>query len=329
MNAPPSLPPPNYRREIQRYKIQISITVILLLLFLIFLIGNPDVFLRYDIYRAFMSTMPFFGIMALSATFVVTLGEIDLSFPSVLGFSSWVFGTTYVATNSFLLSLVVCLLIGTFAGLVNGLLVARVGIPSIVATIGTMFLWRGLVNMAAQGKGIALVSLKESWMHSIFAGRLFDELPTQFIALVVIALILGFIYSRHQFGSHVLFVGDNQDSAKMMGIRVEIIKIYCFMQLGFFAALSGVFLTCEVTYFWPTQGGGMLLTTPAAVFIGGTSVFGGKGTIYGSFVGILIIGSLEAGIVAIGLTGFYVQFLYGLLITVSVSLYAVLLRRTV
>ena len=73
----------------------------------------------------------------------------------------------------------------------------------------------------------------------------------------------------------------------------------------------------------------MLLTTLAAVFIGGTSVFGGKGTIYGSFVGILIIGSLEAGIVAIGLTGFYVQFLYGLLITVSVSLYAVLLRRTV
>ncbi len=310
------------------YNIQIAITLILAGLYLLFLIGNPEVFLRYDIYRSFMSTMPFFGILALSMTLVVTLGEIDLSFPSVLGFSSWVFGTVYVSSESFLLALATCLLVGIIAGLVNGLLIAKVGIPSIVTTIGTMFLWRGLVNMAAEGKGIALVSLRDSPLHAVFVGRLFgDALPMQFVWMLAIALLLGLFYRRHRFGSHVLLVGDNPASAAMMGIKVDRIKIICFMLMGGSAALAGVFLTSEVTYFWPSQGDGMLLTALAAVFMGGTSVFGGRGTIYGTLVGVLIIGSLEAGIVAIGLTGFYVQFLYGLLITLSVATYALLLRR--
>ena len=310
------------------HDIQIAITLILVALYVLFLVGNPDVFLRYDIYRSFMSTMPFFGVMALSMTFVVTLGEIDLSFPSVLGFSSWIFGTVFVWTDSFLLALVACLLVGLGAGLFNGFLVAKVGIPSIVATIGTMFLWRGLVNMAAQGKGIPLVDLRQSALYDVFVGRLFDDaLPMQFVWMLLIALVLGLFYRRHRFGSHVLLVGDNAASAAMMGIRVDRIKIACFMLVGGCAALAGMFLTSEVTYFWPSQGDGMLLTALAAVFIGGTSVFGGRGTMYGSLIGVFIIGSLEAGIVAIGLTGFYVQFLYGLLITVSVAIYALLLRR--
>jgi simple sugar transport system permease protein len=82
-----------------------------------------------------------------------------------------------------------------------------------------------------------------------------------------------------------------------------------------------------VTYFWPSQGQGYLLTTLAAVFIGGTSVFGGMGTIFGTFVGAIIIGSLEAGIIAIGLTGFWIQLIYGLIIMVSVSIYAILLKK--
>lgn len=315
-------------RRLGRYRIQISILAILIILYTVFLAGNPAVFTRFDIYRAFMSTMPFFGLMALSATLVVTLGEIDLSFPSVLGISSWVLGTVFVASDSLPLALAACLLTGLFAGAVNGLLVARVGIPSIVATIGTMFLWRGAVNIAAQGKGIALVSLKESWLHPVFTGRLFDgALPMQFVWMIVIALLLGLIYRRHRFGNHVLFIGDNADGAAMMGINVDRVRILSFMLVGLSAALAGVFLTNEVTYFWPSQGGGLLLTTLAAVFIGGTSVWGGRGTIYGTFVGVLIIGSLEAGIVGIGLTGFYVQFLNGLMIIISVSIYALLLRR--
>ena len=314
-------------RVIRRNRIPLSILAILLLLYLIFLVGNPTVFTQFDIYRSFMSTMPFFGIMALSATLVVTLGEIDLSFPSVLGLSSWVFGTVFLASDSFPLALVACLAVGAVVGLGNGLLVAKVGIPSIVATIGTMFLWRGLVNILAEGRGLALVSLRETPWHALFVGRLFGEIPAQFVWMLGLAALFGLVYRRHAFGGHVLFVGDNQESARMMGINVDRVKILCFVQLGACAALAGVFLTNEVTYFWSTQGEGTLLMTLAAVFIGGTSVFGGKGTMFGTLIGVFIIGSLEAGIVAIGLTGFYVQFIYGLMIIVAVTFYALVMRR--
>ena len=313
---------------IREYKLQISILGILIILYTIFLIGNPAVFTQFPIYRSFMTTMPFFGLMAVSVTYVVTLGEMDLSFPSVLGISSWVFGTVFIATDSFVLAIVGCLLVGLVAGMINGLIVTKIGVPSIVATIGTMFLWRGLVNVLSHGKGIALVGLRESPLHDIFVGRAFGLIPAQFIWFVIITIGFSLVYRRHQYGSHLLYVGDNAESARMMGIDVDRVKIIAFMQMGFFAALAGIFLAAEVTYFWPTQGDGMLLTTLAAVFVGGTSVFGGTGTIFGTFIGVIIIGSLEAGIIAIGLTGFWVRFLNGLLITVSVSVYAFMLRRS-
>ena len=104
--------------------------------------------------------MPFFGIIAISATFVVTLGEIDLSFPSIVGITSLTFGMLLTATDgNFFIAFLLATSLGMFAGLINGLLVTKIGIPSIVATIGTLFFWRGLVNVISQGSGIAIVDL--------------------------------------------------------------------------------------------------------------------------------------------------------------------------
>ena len=103
--------------------------------------------------------------------------------------------------------------------------------------------------------------------------------------MLVLGIAFWLLMNRHRFGSHVLFVGDNMDSSRMMGINVERVKTIVFMQMGFFAAFAGILSTLEVTYFWPSQGQGYLLTTLAAVFIGGTSVFGGMGTIFGTFTG--------------------------------------------
>ncbi len=312
----------------QRNRVQVSTAGMLLLLYAIFIISRPSTYLSIDIYRSFMISIPFYGIMALSATYVVTLGEIDLSFPSIYALSGWVFATLYAHTHSFPLALAACLLVGAVAGLGNGLLVTKVGVPSIVATIGTMFLWRGLVNVLTQGRGVPLADVTADPFHRLFVGQLFGIVPMQFVWFLGCAVLLGLIYKRHRFGSHVLFVGDNEASARMMGIAADRVKIACFVQLGFFSALSCVFLLNQMLFFWATTGEGYLLTTLAAVFIGGTSVFGGKGTMIGTFIGVLIIASLEPGIIAVGLTGFWTQFIYGLLITVSVSIYALMLPRS-
>ena len=315
------------RAFIHTYRFQISIIGLLVVLYAVFIIAAPGTYLSYNIYRSFMISIPFFGLMAMSATFIVTLGEIDLSFPSIAGFSGWVFASTYVATGSFIIALLACLATGALLGLINGLLVTKVGIPSIVATIGTMFLWSGLVNVVTEGRGIPISQINDNPLHPFFTGELFGVIPAQFIWFVVGSIVLGLIYKRHTFGSHVLFIGDNAASARMMGIRVDFVKTMCFVIMGVSAALSVVFILNQLTFFWATTGSGYLLTTLAAVFIGGTSVFGGRGTMIGTFVGVLIIASLEPGIIAVGLTGFWTQFIYGLLITISVSVYAVMLRR--
>lgn len=314
-------------RFLARNKIDVAITLIFIALYAVFIIGAPNVYLRLDIYRSFMSTLPFMGFLALAVTFVVTLGEIDLSFPSIMGVAAWIFGTVFIASGSLAVALLACTLVGGLCGSLNGVLVARVGIPSIVATIGTMFLWRGFVNVLAEGKGIPLVALMESPLYPILVGRLPGGIPMQFIWFLVAAVALILVYRRHLFGSHVLFTGDNETSARMMGIKTGRVKLICFIVTGVAAALSGVFLLSEVTYFWPTTGEGFLLPALAAVFIGGTSVFGGRGSMYGTFIGVLIIGSLEAGIVALGISGFYTQLIYGLIITLAVTIYALIMRR--
>ena len=311
------------------HRLEISIFVIAIILYFIYLFGAPLAFSRFPIYRAFMQSMPFFGIIAISATFVVTLGEIDLSFPSIVGITSLTFGMVLTGTEgNFFLAFLASMSLGMFAGLINGLLVTKIGIPSIVATIGTLFFWRGLVNVVAQGSGIAIVDVAEyTWHHTLFVSKVFGYIPAQFIWFLVLTIMMQWIYRYHKFGNHIHFVGDDKASAQMMGINVDNVKIIAFVQLGFFSAFAGMLTMYEMLYFWPTQGSGLMLTTLAAVFVGGTSVFGGKGTIIGSFIGVLIIGSLESGIVALGLSGFYIQFIYGLMITLSVTIYALIQRK--
>jgi simple sugar transport system permease protein len=316
-------------------RLELSITGVLIGIFLLFLIGSPQTFTRFDIYYSFMSTIPFSGIMALAITFVIITGEMDLSFPSIMGYSAWVFSklvNVFIEQGmnpnlAILIATLGCFLTGLAAGALNGILVNKVRIPSLVATIGTMFFWRGMVNVCGQGFGLSLVPVNETVLFKVFVGRLAGLIPAQAIWLVLLGAGFWFILRRHRFGSHVLLVGDNVESARMMGIRVERVKTIVFMQMGLFASLAGIMASLEVTYLWPSLGEGYLLRTLASVFVGGTSVFGGIGTIFGTFVGSIIIGSLEGGIVAIGLTGFWTQLIYGLIIVVSLSLYSLLRRK--
>jgi len=316
-------------------RLELSILGVFIGIFLLFLIGSPRTFTRFDIYYSFMSTIPFSGIMALAITLVIISGEMDLSFPSIMGFAGWVFAKLSNVliergTNpnlTILITTLCCFATGIIAGALNGMLVVKIRIPSLVATIGTMFFWRGLVNVCGQGFGETLVPVKDTFLFKVFVGRLGEAIPAQALWFLVLTAAFWLILKRHKFGSHVLIVGDNVESARMMGIRVNRVKMTVFMQMGLFASLAGILASLEVTYLWPSLGEGYLLRTLAAVFVGGTSVFGGVGTMFGTFIGAIIIGSLEGGIVAIGLTGFWTQLIYGLIIVVSLSIYSYFRRR--
>jgi len=311
----------------KKYYKQVGLLLISVLVIVIFMITSPQVFLGSRIYFTFMSTVPFVGIMALGLTLVLVSGEIDMSFPAVMAFSGYVFATIYELTGSAMLGFVGLLTTGATIGLCNGLLVTKIGIPSIIATLGMQFLVRGATHILAKGFQKVLRGIGDHILYTIFAGKVGGLIPAQFFWFALLAILIWFLLFRHRFGNHVLFVGDNKSAAHILGVNVDKTKILVFVLMGALAAFAGFLDSLRMRTWWPTMGEGYMMTTFATVFVGGTSMFGGEGTIFGTFVGAFLIGSLEAGIVAAGLTGFWTQFIYGIIILIAVTLHTLIRKR--
>lgn len=305
---------------------QLAIIGVFVLMWLTFIILAPQTFLAPQIYRAFMSTIPFFAIMALPLTMVIIAGEMDLSFPSLMAIGMVAFIFVFNATGSVLLGLLASLATGFLAGLMNGAIVVWVGVPSLVVTIGTQFFWRGAVLVLLGGQGSTLVAARDTLTYNLLVGKV-ATIPMQMIWLVLIAIAIWVLLNRHRLGAQVYVIGDNVQTARLMGINTRLTRMLVFALVGLASAFAGVLASLQVSFFWPSLGEGYLLRTLAAVFLGGTSVFGGVGTVFGTFIGSFIIGAIEAAIVAIGLTGFWTQLIYGLIIILSVSMHAVVRRR--
>ena len=305
---------------------QLLISGVLAALWAFFVCMAPESFLSKDIYLSFMSTIPFITIVAVGMTLVVVTGEMDLSFASNMAMSGFVFAVVSESTGSVLLGFVTGIFCGCLIGALNGIVIVGTGVPAIVATIGFDFLWRGCVMLLSGGTALALGFLRESSAASFFIGRIYG-IPIQALWAVVFAVFTSLVYHRTSFGDNLRFIGDSRVVALMMGLPVNLSRIGAFMYLGFAAAFAGILATMEMANWWPTQGDGYLLLVFASVFIGGTSVYGGTGTVWGTFVGSVIMGIIEAGIVSSGWSGFWTRFVDGFVLLISVSFYALASKR--
>jgi simple sugar transport system permease protein len=314
-------------RFLRKWALQIAITLVGILVYLFFYWRSPLAFGAYDIYNSLMMTTPFYAIMAIPLTLVIIAKEIDLSFISVMAWGMAVYNVVFIWTGNVYLGFIACLLAGLLAGLLNGLIVVRLGIPSLVATIGTQFFWRGAVLVVTNGQGSGMAAVQNTFLYPLLVGRIWDKIPAAFVWTVIVGVITWFFLNRHKFGAHVYLTGDNEESARLMGINTRRTKILTFTAVGLAAAFSGFMYSAQVVFFWPTLGEGYLLNTLASVFLGGTSAFGGVGTIYGTFIAAFIIAVIDPGIVASGWLAYWTQLIYGLIIVVSVALQAVLRRR--
>ena len=319
----------------------LPIAIVLVVLVIVFMITAPDVFLKWRIYMSFLQTVAPPLILGLGLTFIITAGEIDLSFPATVAFSGYVFtwcfrnfGGSMDATLAAALGLVFALIAGGIVGYINGVIVAKVGVPSIMVTLAAQFFWYGVTVLLAGGLQAALATIENNGIHTLFVGRIYGiipnpergqiGIPVQALWALALTVVLWFILNRHKFGEATMFIGDNADVARVMGVNVEATRIQLFTLMGVIAAFAGVILTLEMRVFYPTQGQGMLLPVMAAVFIGGTSIAGGVGLIVGTFFGSYVIGSLEAGVVATGVSGFWVQLVQGLVMGGSIVLNTVI-----
>lgn len=315
------------RRFFRGNATQLGIIAVFLLVWLFFIATAPETFLSSRIYRAFMSTVPFFAIVAMPLTLAIIAGEIDLSFPSIMAMGMVAFVLVYEPTGNVLLGVLAALVTGTVIGLLNGAIVVGLGIPSLVATIGTQFFWRGASLVILNGQGAALSAARDSLAYRTLVGETVGRIPNQMWWLLLVTTLSWVLLNRTRLGAHIYLIGDNEDSARLMGVNSARTRLLVFAFVGIAAAFGGVLASFHTSFFWPSLGEGYLLQTLGAVFLGGTSVFGGVGTVLGTFLGSFIIGAIGAAIVAIGLTGFWTQLIYGLILVLSVSMHGVLQRR--
>src|SRR6266498_4305562 len=234
-------------RFARTYGAQLGILAVFFALWIIFIISAPNTFLSSRIYYAFMSTVPFFAIMAIPLTMLVIAGEMDLSFPSIMAMGMVAFILTYQATTNIgsiaarvALAFIAALLTGTLIGWLNGLIIVKFGIPSLVATIGTQFFWRGAVLVLSQGKSGTLSYVKESFLHPALVGKIGGSFPTQMIWLIIIAILGWVLLNRHKFGAHIYLIGDNANSAELMGVNTKRVRVRAFMLIGLISAFAGV-----------------------------------------------------------------------------------------
>jgi simple sugar transport system permease protein len=302
----------------------LPIAMVLVVLYVVFIFTAPAVFTKYRIYMSFFQTVPPMLVLGVGLTFIITAGEMDMSFPAVVALSGFVFTWVFKTFNAPWIGFLLALVSGALVGYINGLLVARLRVPSIMATLATQFFWYGVTILIAGGLQVDIQSVTTTPIHAIFVGRLFKVFPVQALWSLGFMIFSWFILNRHTFGEAIMFIGDNAEVARVMGINVEKTRIKLFTMHGVIAAFAGLLLTLEINVFFPTQGQGMLLPVMAAVFIGGTSIAGGLGVMVGTFFGSYIIGSLEAGVVATGIGGYWVQLVEGLVMAASVILNVVI-----
>ena len=307
----------------------LPIIIVFALLLALFMYTAPIVFLHPFIYTTFLSTLPPLVLLAIGLTFVIGAGEIDLCFPAIIAFSGFVFAVLFKEYNLGWIAVVAALASGVLVGFVNGVLVAKMGIPSFMATLATQFFWAGMATVLSGGKSYALREAEQTSVWQWIVGRPFADsstawvaqLPLQALWTTIIVLYLWLILTRHRFGEHILFIGDSNEVSRVAGIDVDREKIKLFTLMGFLAACAAIILTLENKNFFGNQGQGYLLTAIASVLIGGTSIFGGRATVIGTVFGCFIIGMIEAGLVASGLTGAWVRTVQGLIFLISIIFY--------
>ena len=294
-----------------------AITVMLLILVALFMVIAPEAFLSYRIYMTFLADAPPLLVLAAGLTLLIAAGEIDLSFPSIVALSGWVLAYCIHDHQAPWLGLILALAAGALVGFLNGVLVTRVGIPSIIATLATQFLWGGLTTGFSEGLSYSLSDVEELSVWKLFVDRI-GPLPVQCLWALGLSACLWLVLNRRRFGEHLLFIGDNAKVAEIVGVNTAREKTKAFTLMGVLAAFASVLLTMENKSFFNTQGSGYLLEVMAAVFIGGTSVYGGKASVVGTVAGSFIIIMVEAGVVAAGVQGFWVRAVVGVVFLAAV-----------
>lgn len=264
-------------------------------------------------------------VLGMAMTIVITGKGIDLSIGAVAALSAVIMAmlikdagwNPYPAMGA-------AMLVGLLCGLTNGLVITKLNVPDLLATLAMDQVYRGIGLVLAAG---AVLARFPEPIPFLGRGRIFDTIPTAAIVGIV-ALVVGVVLYRYtKLGRYAIAIGGNREAAMLTGIDIHRHKIYHYMLMGFAAAIAGILLTGRLNAIQSTAGMGFALHTIAAVVVGGTILFGGKGTMFGTLVGVLLLSMVTNALVMLRFQFFWQLVASGVIIIAAIGFYSYLQRR--
>jgi rhamnose transport system permease protein len=256
------------------------------------------------------------GIIALPMTLVIIAGEIDLSVESMVGLSSAVLGYLWAAGVPLSVGVLAVLALGALGGLLNGLLVTRAGLPSLVVTLGTLALFRGLASVVLGPRAIS--NFPADFTAFGFGQVPGTPVPWPLLLFAMLAVVIGLMLHRTWPGRYIYAVGKNQGAARYSGVPVVRLKTALFVLSGFLSAVAGVVLTSRLSSARADAGTGLTLAVVTAVLLGGVNIFGGSGTIPGVVLAVFTLAVLQNALRLADVSTELQSISVGLLLIVSV-----------
>ncbi|MGR6898183.1 ribose ABC transporter permease [Rummeliibacillus sp. TYF-LIM-RU47] len=289
----------------------------LLLIIIIISFMSPSFLTATNIFNV-LRQVSISALIAFGMTFVILTGGIDLSVGSTLALTGAISAGLLAGGMNPLLAMLIGLLLGALLGAINGVIIAKGKVAPFIATLATMTIFRGLTLVYTDGKPVS--GLGDSQAFQLFGKGYLFGIPVPVVTMIVAFIVLYFILKQTTFGRRVYAIGGNEEASRLSGINVDRITIAVYALTGMLAALSALILTSRLNSAQPTAGQSYELDAIAAVVLGGTSLTGGRGWIFGTLVGALIIGVLNNGLNLIGVSSFFQQVVKGIVILIAVLL---------
>lgn len=293
-------------------------TVALVVIYLFFFISSTA-FRSTDTLTSIFDASYYIGFLAIGVTFVIITGGIDLSIGTVMMCAAIIGGVLYTNLGLPLWLALLCIIaIGGLFGLVNGVLVARFKLPAFIATLGTMMVARGLGSIVSNVQSVTfpLRGSEDGWYKSIF--RLENNFPSGIIVLLIFTIIAAIILNKTKIGRYIFAIGSNREATRLSGVNVNKWETLAYVISGVCAGVAGIAYAATYTTILPGEGAGFELDAIAGVVIGGTSLSGGVGTIFGTIIGVFIMSVLKVGLPYIDLQPHYQLFITGIVVIIAV-----------
>lgn len=308
---------PNFPKLFQVRKSWDTAILVLLLAVLILASLTTEGFLTALNFSYIFSNTSEITIIAFAMLFMIIMGEIDLSVASILALGSAMLGWSYAKGAPIWLSIIICILVGTLCGLINGFLVTKLGLGSLAVTIGTLALYRGIAN-GILGEN-TVNEFPEFWTSFGFDTFGTSFMPKTMPLIIFFGIMFGILLHRTPFGRRTLAIGQSPEAARFAGVNIIRHKMIVFTFTGFMSGIAGVVYTFRFSTAQADNGVGIELLVISAILLGGVSIFGGIGTMWGVVAGVLLAGSVESWLTLREINAQWRTIVTGLLLLLSVA----------